>query len=125
MTLKNAPKTLNEIISDLTESKNKGHAIGIKLKTPDTLIVTAVEHISKKSFLVKPYCLYGDIIPQTEILFNNVQDVKLLRVYYEDPFYVRLRNIKSNVRTIKNNINKLWLRKQDSAKQSIRKLSNM
>jgi hypothetical protein len=100
-----------EKLHELTFSKNKGNAVGIRIRGIKKTIVTAVEDIitdeAGKKVILKSSCIYGDRIPQKELKVEDIEGVIRFRIMFEDPFYVHLRRIKDNIRNMKTRIDKL------------------
>jgi hypothetical protein len=98
----------SEILKELSFSKDRGNAVGIRLKGSQKTILTAVENIfvsdSCSRVMLKPFCIYGEELTKKELMLNEIEAVMRLRIRFEDPFYANLRNIKNNIQRIKINI---------------------
>jgi hypothetical protein len=92
---------------NLQLSKNKGVVIKIKLRHQENPILTTVEDIVNDIIVVKPVNLHGVSIPRTSFYVDEIEDAKCMRIFYNAPLYVRLRNIKSNIRIIQDKIQAL------------------
>jgi hypothetical protein len=86
----------------LIDSMLRGTAIGIKLRSSSVLIATAV--ISLDMFNgqdnwveIKPYTLYGSRVKETIIHLSQIESVIPFTVQYDDPVYVRLRQLRSKI----------------------------
>lgn len=101
-----------ENYNKLLLSKENGRAIGLKIKGQRKLLITAVDilpQIPQGEFLrVKPHCIYGEVIENPNIPLKDIEDLILFHVSYEDDLYQHLRHIKSNVRSMKDNVRKIW-----------------
>lgn len=79
-----------------------GTAIGIKLRSSTVLIATAVISLDmfngRHNFIeIKPYTLYGSRVKETIIHVSQIESVIPFTVQYDDPVYVRLRQLRSKI----------------------------
>jgi hypothetical protein len=86
----------------LMRSLSHGTAVGIKLKDADDLIVSAVTDFSpradhEKWIEIKPYTLYGKPVQEHVFPLHRIEYVVSYSVRYDDPLYVRLREIKRRI----------------------------
>lgn len=80
----------------------KGTAVGIKLRSSSVLIATAVISLDmfnnhSKWIEIKPYTLYGSRVKDTIIHLDQIESVVPFTVQYDDPMYVRLRDLRSKI----------------------------
>lgn len=84
-------------------SLTKEMAVLLKLKGCDP-IVTAIESFINKEDLkliqIKPETLYGQTINETVIHLQEVESIAPLFVSYNEPVYVKLRQIKKLIKQI-------------------------
>jgi hypothetical protein len=94
--------TIEKILRD---SFVTGVAIGIKLKDNASLIATAVTFYDplqlSKWIEIKPYTLYGYPVKETAIEITQIESAMFFSVYYDDPLYVKLRELRSKIFEIK------------------------
>jgi hypothetical protein len=94
--------TIEKILMD---SFATGVAIGIKLKNNTSLIATAVTFYDplqvNKWIEIKPFTLYGYPVKETTIEIKQIESAMFFSVYYDDPLYVRLRQLRSKILEIK------------------------
>jgi hypothetical protein len=88
--------------SILVNSFLHGTAIGIKLKGKSVLIATAVTNLNTFTnhdhwIEIKPYTLYGYPIAETTIHIGEIESVIQFTVHYDDPVYVRLRELRARI----------------------------
>jgi hypothetical protein len=85
----------------LNNSFLKGTAVGIMLKGSNELIVTAVVNLNMQVYPqwieTRPYTLYGSPIQQSVISLSEIESVIMLTVNYDDPLYVRHRELKAKI----------------------------
>ena len=91
----------NKIMKALLHSKKTGRVVGICLKKRSKLLVTAVEEIDSLSVTVKESTFYGQLIARRNIRIDDIESVRSFNSYFEDPMFVRLRNLKLSIRKIR------------------------
>jgi hypothetical protein len=92
--------TKSEILYTLHLSKNKGIAISIKLRHQESSIVTSVEEVINDIVVVKPVNLHGVSLPRTSFYLDEIEHVKSMKILFNAPLYVHLRNLKANIKSM-------------------------
>jgi hypothetical protein len=92
--------------SILVDSLQRGTAIGVKLKNNTAVIATAVIGLDtfshkNKWVEIKPYTLYGYPVKETVIDIRQIESVIPFTVHYDDPVYIRLRELRAKILEIK------------------------
>jgi hypothetical protein len=90
-----------EITKALVHSKEHGNVIGISaISLGPTMVMTAVEDIidikNDKLIVLKETDLLGIKLPEEQIMLSEIVRVHPFRTLFDDPFHVKLREIKSN-----------------------------
>ena len=88
--------------SILVNSFLKGTVIGIKLRNSSAPIATAVTQLNtfndRHNWIeIKSCTLYGYPIKQTWIPIEQIESVIQFSVYYDDPVYVKLRELRAKI----------------------------
>jgi hypothetical protein len=88
-----------EIAKELFHSKNFGNVIGIcAISLGPSMIMTAVEDIleNKNDMLIvlKETDLLGMKLPEEQIMLSEIVRVHPFRTQFDDPFHVKLREMK-------------------------------
>jgi hypothetical protein len=78
-----------------------GNAVLIKLKSNDEALPCGIANFRDRGDLklieLKAETLYGKPIRDTVILLDEIESIQRLTAIYEDPMYVKLRNIKKTL----------------------------
>ena len=90
----------SKIENILINSFLTGTAVGIKLRDSDVLIATAVTNLDTLNVMdnwieIRQYTLYGYPVERTVIHANEIESVIPFTVHYDDPVYVRLRELRA------------------------------
>jgi hypothetical protein len=96
-----------DILYNLHLSKNKEIVVQIKLRHQVQPILTTVEDVVNDIIVVKAVNLHGVSLPRTSFYIDEIETVKCMRVFYNTPIYVKLRNIKSSIREMQGKISSL------------------
>jgi hypothetical protein len=95
-----------DILKAFATSRKKGTAIGIRLQGRPTLLITTISEITGRSqedtrVELHHQSIYGDPIAATCLALSEIENVFNLRIVFNDPFYVYLRSLRENIRTIR------------------------
>jgi hypothetical protein len=91
----------DKILKALISSKKTGRVVGIRLKKKAKPIVTAVDDLNDHVVQVKESTCYGQTISNRNIPLKDIETVRCFNSYFEDPMFVRLRNLKNSIRKIR------------------------
>src|SRR5688572_2799167 len=98
---------MGQTIADIEEILKIGisHGLGFSLKLKEKpVIFVGVEKYNNKFGLnlieIKPHTLYGSPITETVFHISEIERLAVLNVLYEDPVYVKLRNLKAIIKDI-------------------------
>jgi hypothetical protein len=103
------PFTRKEVERIFRTSKEKGTAIGLRIKGRQSLVITVITNIlgqfdDDTIILVNKHTIYGEKLQYNQIFLNDIECIFNLRVQYNDPFYVYLRGVRSNIRSIREEV---------------------
>ena len=103
------PITRKQALSVYSISEERGTAVGLRVKGRDTLLIILIQQIGgateeKTELQIKPETIYGEHLTQTCFDLGEVESICNLRVHFNDPLYVRLRHLRSNIRAIREEI---------------------
>jgi hypothetical protein len=90
--------TITDIIN---ESQRTGMAVSLKLFGRDPFATTVIRIVDKgdiKMAEISPVTLYGKPVNETIIHIHEIEKVAPLFVLFNDPVYVRLREVKKIIR---------------------------
>jgi hypothetical protein len=101
--------TRNEVERVLNVSKQRGTAIGLRMKGRQSLIITTIEDILGKNetdtiVVVNEQTIYGEKLRFNLIVLDEIESLFNLRIQYNDPFYVYLRSVRNNIRSIREEV---------------------
>ncbi len=96
-----------EIFREILYSANTNCVLKIKLKRSNSLLITAVDRISKNEIILKPTCLYGYKIKQQKITLLEIDSVTRYHANFYHPLFVKLRYVKDNITALRQNVKSL------------------
>ncbi|MBT1703474.1 hypothetical protein [Chryseosolibacter indicus] len=92
----------NEILQELFESKEKTNVLGFYLKGEHKLITTAVvdigfSEVSEPVIQLRECDLHGYPLFKSQIPLSEIDGVIRFNTLYNDPVYVRIREMKNRI----------------------------
>lgn len=96
-------KSKKEILEDILKSAESNCVLKIKLRNVPNPVITAVEKVGKNKITLKPTCLYGYEIEKRDITLTEIESVKRYNTRFNNPLFEKLRFIRSNISTIRQN----------------------
>jgi hypothetical protein len=98
-------KSYEQILMDLFKSKRTGNVISVKVKGTAKTLLTSVQDVRGNRIIkLNPVSVYGTTIEDCVL---HVEDIEVCKVYnarYNDPIYVRIRELKNNIDQIRKNL---------------------
>ena len=99
----------HEVLKVYAASKDRNTAVGIRLKGRDSLLITDIIEISDPSstemnIILSKRSIYGEDIRRTRLQLTDMESIVNLRISYHDPFYVYLRELRSSIRSIREEV---------------------
>ncbi len=99
--------TYEKLIEAHQRSREKGTATGLRIKGRKSLLITTITEVSpmphKVTVTVNTETIYGEFLSSPEISVDDIEEVVPLRIRYNDPFYEYLRELRRNIRSIREN----------------------
>jgi hypothetical protein len=93
---------LQEILAELRHSLENGTVVSIRTFQQNKPLLTVVEQLQDNACVViRSASLYGHAIANTHIRVSDIRGVVRFRAHYEDPLFVRLREIRNTIHTIR------------------------
>jgi hypothetical protein len=95
-----------EVLRVFATSKERGTAIGIRIKGRNNLLITTLCSLSGRVdedtvLELNNLSIYGEPVESTQISLVDVEGIFNLRVRFDDPFYSYLRSLRNNIRNIR------------------------
>jgi hypothetical protein len=101
------PVNREELLRAFTQSKERGTATGLRIQGRTSLLITTIEELVDlpdiSYIVVNSVSIYGESLPRTKLLMNEIEHIHCLRIHFDDPFYVRLRAVRRNVQNLRYN----------------------
>lgn len=94
---------VNKIEEVIQQSHQKGIAILIKIHGKKPFVTAVEEYIDKgslKLIVLKDHTLYGLPLEETVIHLHEVEGITPFHVYYNDPVYIKVREIKKLIKKV-------------------------
>src|SRR5687768_18576460 len=95
-----------EALKVLVTSKENGTAVGIRIHGRRNILITTISRITGRSdddtvIQVNDHSIYGEPIQLTSFSLSDMVNIFNLRIRFNDPFYLHLRSLRDNIRTIR------------------------
>jgi hypothetical protein len=98
---------LQEIFAELRYSLENGTVVSIRTFQQSKPLLTVVEQFQDdECVVIRSASLYGHTIVNTRIRISDIRGVIRFRARYEDPVFVRLREIRNTIHTIRGEMKK-------------------
>jgi hypothetical protein len=89
------------MLKELRNSEKTGRVVRIRLRKKRKVLVTAVQEVNSRVITVKAFTLYGRTIPNRTILMEEIESVRSFNSHFDDPMFVKLRDLKNSIRKIR------------------------
>ena len=100
-------KSTKDILRDILFSAKTGRVVKLKLKGTANPVITAVEHVTNKTILLKPTCLYGYPLEKRKISLKDIEESRCYKAQFDHPLFARLRYIKNNLSEVRKTLSSL------------------
>ena len=98
---------MDEILRDIHASAETGCVLKLKLKDTKNPVITAVDKVSENQIVLKPTCLYGYPLEKRMIMPSEIESVKRYKTHFDSPLFTKLRYIKNNISSLRNDFKNL------------------
>lgn len=99
------PVSVDTLLDCLALSIEKGTAIGLRLRGRSSMLITIVrdfyESANEMIVVINDVSIYGEPAGETHIALGEIDSVLNLRICFDDPFYVNLRQLRENIREMR------------------------
>jgi hypothetical protein len=98
-----------KVLQVLLTSRKSETAVGLRIKGRNHLLITMLEHVGGTSsdntvLIVNPESIYGETLPGARFYLDQIDQIFNLRISYHDPFYQYLRKLRTNIKTIREEV---------------------
>lgn len=100
-------KHFREMLEKLHDYLRRQIFISVYLRDEEKPLLVAVDDIGIDFISVKPWTLHGNYVERRIFYLHEIGKVLPLKARYNDPFFVKLRNIKSTIRKIRTDMDRL------------------
>lgn len=100
-------KSRKDILKDILYSAQTGCVVKLNLKNSRNPVITAVDHVSDKSIVLKPTCLYGYPLEKRRISLLDIEEITRYKTHFDNPLFARLRYIKNNLSEVRKSLQSL------------------
>lgn len=87
-------------------SKERSTVVGLRLTGRPNLLITVIDEVAgdteaDTTLVVGQQSIYGEPIADRTISIREIENICNLRIHFNDPFYVYLRSLRNNIRSIR------------------------
>lgn len=97
----------NEILGELLLSEKADNVLSIKLRDHARPFLTSVDKVLLDKILLQPTCIYGYPLHRRTITLVEIESVTRYNVSFSSPIFERIRQIKDNIRNMRDNIDRI------------------
>ncbi len=95
-----------DVLKAYVVSKERGTAVGIRLKGSDNVLITTISQVTGRSdedthLRLNDRSIYGDPVTTRSVALAEVEHIGNMRISFDDPLYVHLRTVRNKVRNIR------------------------
>ena len=101
--------TREQALGVFSVSQQRDTAVGLRIIGRKNLLIILIQQIvgltdDTTELHVRSETIYGEQLTRSSFKLGEVESICNLRVRYNDPFYIHLRELRSNIRAIREEV---------------------